>query len=69
MAARITDGARQGAATRLFSLPHGSVVKVLWDVHRSGGRFLVADNSRPAQVNLIENWFEELKKNVPVTRK
>jgi hypothetical protein len=33
-----------------------------------GQRFRVAENARPAQVNVVTNWFEELKAKVPVKR-
>jgi hypothetical protein len=28
-------------------------------------RFLVADNIRSAHINVVTNWFEELKAEVP----
>ncbi len=30
-----------------------------------GERFLVAENTRPPQINIITNWFEELKRILP----
>lgn len=62
-AVRIVDGARYGPATRLFERPEGRDRN--WDVAPDEMRFLVADNIRSAHINVVTNWFEELKAKVP----
>ncbi len=47
-----------------------------WDIHPDGKRFLMikpakgegeeSSSRRPRKLNIVLNWFEELKKNVPV---
>jgi hypothetical protein len=36
-----------------------------WDVAPDGQRFLVAESTRPAEISIVTNWFEELKAKVP----
>jgi serine/threonine protein kinase/Tol biopolymer transport system component len=45
-----------------------------YDVSRDGQRFLMlkagdADEGAPAQINVVLNWFEELKRRVPTEKK
>jgi hypothetical protein len=36
------------------------------DVVPDGQHFLVAESTRPAEVNVVTNWVEELKAKVPL---
>ena len=52
---------RVGAARRLFE---GQA----WDVSKDDQRFLMLEKAavnQSSQLNLVENWFEELKARVP----
>jgi len=66
LAVRIVNGVRVGPAARLFELSNANVNNRCWDVAPDGERFLVAENSIPPRINVITNWFEELKAKVPV---
>jgi len=65
------NGARVGSATRVFELfdmrDTGGLAR-MWDVAPDGEHFLVAENTRVAQINVVTNWFEELKAKVPTGR-
>ena len=43
--------------------------KMLWDIHPKDGRFLMIKPSPidvPRKINIVLNWFEELKERAPV---
>jgi Tol biopolymer transport system component len=69
MCVRIADGRPLGLPVLLF--PHKSEFRD-WDVSPDGQRFLMvegAETSRfPPHINVVTNWFEELKAKVPVQR-
>ena len=64
MAARIVNGSRVGDPVELFPLS-GSRILRHFDVMPDGERFLVGETIRPPQINVVLNWFEELKAKVP----
>ena len=39
-----------------------------WDVGPDGSRFLVVEAGRRDRINVVQNWFEELKAKVPSAR-
>ena len=60
-----------GAPQMLFSTEGymGSVSAANYDTHPDGERFLMLtgdSGSAPTQVILVENWFEEIKRLVPI---
>jgi serine/threonine-protein kinase len=63
-AVRVANGARVGPAMHLFDRP--DVRDRNWDAAApDAARFLVAEAIRPSHVNIVTNWFEELKAKVP----
>jgi len=65
LAVQIVNGARVGPPTRLF---RANPLPRLWDVAPGDERFLVGENVRSPQINVVTNWFEELKAKVPPKR-
>lgn len=71
MAVAITtaDGFQSGQPRLLFEGPYLNVSGRSFDVSPDGRRFLVlrpaGEQSPPTQVNLVTNWFEELRRRVP----
>ena len=68
----VENGHTKGSPVRLFALaPYGRSLGTIarnWDVAPDGEHFLVIQNARPdSRLNLITNWFEELKARVPVS--
>jgi hypothetical protein len=59
----------QGTYVRSVNSP-GSRDFVTWDISPDGGKFLMMKESSagsgPCKINIILNWFEELKDRVPV---
>ena len=64
VAVRVVNGVRVGEPQRLFERPMYGARN--WDVAPDGQRFLIAEDTRPLEINVITNWFEELKAKVPV---
>ncbi len=62
-AVQIVNGVRVGVPRRLFE--RSDALERNWDVAPDGERFLVAQNTRPPQINVITNWIEELKRLCP----
>ena len=63
---KVVNGRRVGEPTRLFSRESTADETRNWDT-RDGERFLVAPTRRvPPHLNVVRNWFEELKAKVPV---
>ena len=62
-AVRVVNGARVGPPTKLFDRPAGRSRN--WDTAPDNTRFLVADNVRPGYIQVVTNWFEELRAKVP----
>jgi serine/threonine protein kinase len=63
-----TDGFSAGPATMLFEGDFANAPGYSYDVEPKGGRFLVfqrMEAAPPTQINIIENWFEELKRLAP----
>jgi len=62
-----------GAPRLLFAgkfLRHGGILEPVYDVSPDGQRFLmlkpIEQQERPlTQINVVLNWFEELKQKVP----
>ena len=72
----VTRGVRVGATRRLFEFSTSIVLLMLtrrcYDVSPDGQRFYVPKSVAPlppapvvTHINLIQNWFEELKAKVP----
>ena len=66
------DTFQRGTPRRLFSMgPYYQGNSVNWDISPDGQRFLmikqgdVGDQDQPAQLIVVQNWFEELKRLVP----
>ena len=58
---------RYGAPTELFSGPFGqNFIPRHWDIHPDGDRFLMRERFTAAELRVVVNWFEELKRLVPV---
>jgi hypothetical protein len=68
MAVRIENGMPVGRPTQLFTQARFGARRE-WDVTPNGQRFLVVDRGAPTQINVISNWFEELKQKVPTGKK
>jgi hypothetical protein len=57
-----------------FSSQTGSAKSAMWDISPKDGRFLMMKETGstaspaagPRKINIVVNWFEELKKLVPV---
>ena len=64
LAVRIANGVRVGRPQHLFERP--AYGRRNWDVAPDGQHFLVAESTRPAEVNVVTNWYEELKPKVPL---
>jgi serine/threonine-protein kinase len=62
-AVRVVNGARVGSPAKLFDRPAGRDRN--WDTAPDNSRFLVADTLRPGYIEVVTNWFEELKAKVP----
>jgi len=70
MAVRVENGVRLSTPTLLFEAWNTTGWRT-WDVSPDGSRFLVAEvpeARRGVQVNVITNWFEELRAQVPASR-
>jgi Tol biopolymer transport system component len=52
--------------------PWAGADNIFWDIHPDGKRFLIVKESKPAaaevprKINVVVNWFEELKQRAPV---
>jgi Tol biopolymer transport system component len=68
LAVRIADGIRQGPPVPVATLHWAGKTNAQWDVSRDGSRLLVIENEHASQINVVLNWFEELKAKVPVNR-
>jgi hypothetical protein len=67
-AVHIVNGRRVGDPVLLFDRA-GAGYERNWDVASDGERFLVACATRAApHINVVRNWFEELKAKVPAGR-
>ncbi len=52
-----------------YALSEGGLSYFMWDIHPDGKRFLMmkeAATESPRKINIVLNWFEELKDRVPV---
>ncbi len=71
MSVPMANGRPAGPPARVFphTPMHRAVMARDWDVSPDGQRFLVVEGaeaaSSPSQLNLVTNWFEELKSRVP----
>jgi serine/threonine-protein kinase len=66
MSVRIVGGTRDGAPTMLFSCRKSEDYRREFDVAPDGERFLFMEPASPrTEINVITNWFEELKAQVP----
>jgi hypothetical protein len=65
MAVRIANGIRLGQPVRLFDRRAGLIPYPDWAVSPDGLRFLMVEGARLPQINIVSNWFEELKRLVP----
>ena len=66
MSVRIVGGTRVGAPTMLFSCRKSGDYRREFDVAPDGERFLFMEPATPrTEINVITNWFEELKAKVP----
>jgi serine/threonine-protein kinase len=63
---QVANGARSGPVVRMFDRSEGRDRN--WDAAADGTRFLVAENISPAHINVVANWFEELKAKVSARR-
>ncbi len=56
-----------GSPVVLFTGRYTSGIAVNYDISPDGQRFLMVkeDEGQPAQINVVLNWFEELKRLVP----
>jgi hypothetical protein len=71
-ATKIFSGPYVSSAVRRPGIPFHNT----WDIHTDGDRFLMikepgsasdkSSKESPRQINVIINWFEELKEKVPV---
>jgi hypothetical protein len=64
-----SSGLTAGKPRMLFELPYLPTAN--YDVSRDGQRFLMLKpteqaQAAPTQINVVLNWFEELKQKVPV---
>jgi len=69
-------GFAAGRPRKLFEGRYGATnppVNANYDVSRDGQRFLMIKESEqgssPTQINVVLNWFEELKQKVPTGKK
>jgi Tol biopolymer transport system component len=73
MAQRIENGRPVGPPTQLFAHASRQPRTRDWDVNSDGQRFLVVERaeagSSASQINIVANWFEELKRRVPSGKK
>jgi len=63
MAVRVASGVRQGPPVQLFE--HRFSLYPDWAVGPDG-RFLMVEGARAPEIYVVSNWFEELKRLVPV---
>jgi hypothetical protein len=72
MAVRMANGAPVGPATKLFSCRKSEDYRREYDVSPDGQRFLFVEpaegGASRSEVNVVLNWFEELKAKVPTRR-
>jgi hypothetical protein len=69
MSVRIVRGAADGLPTALFSCRKSEDYRREFDVAPTGDRFLFMEPATPrTEINVITNWFEELKTKVPLPR-
>jgi serine/threonine-protein kinase len=69
MSVRIVRGAAGGAPIALFSCRKSEDYRREFDVAPTGDRFLFMEPTTPrTEINVITNWFEELKTKVPLAR-
>jgi hypothetical protein len=63
-------GFRPGAPEVLFEGPYYAFFYRAWDLHPDGDRFVMLkpspSDARQRELIVVENWFEELKRKVPV---
>jgi serine/threonine protein kinase len=71
MAVQVENGIRVGPPTKLFAHTTPREVRD-WDVSPDGQRFLVIEPAEErgslSQINIISNWFEELKRRTPTDK-
>jgi dipeptidyl aminopeptidase/acylaminoacyl peptidase len=51
-----------------YTLAEGGLSYFMWDIHPDGKRFLMmkeAATEAPRRINIVLNWFKELKERVP----
>jgi serine/threonine-protein kinase len=66
-AVQIVNGRRVGSPERLFDRENAGAHRN-WDVASDGERFLVAGATRTTpHINVVRNWFEELRAKVPAS--
>ena len=67
LAVDITDESI-GDAVPLFRGPYGvgSVMATEYDLHPDGQRILIAADSGPDEIRIVQNWFSELERLVPI---
>ena len=69
MAVRVVGGATDGAPKLLFACRKSEDYRREFDVAPDGERFLFMEPATPrTEINVITNWFEELKAKVPPVR-
>jgi hypothetical protein len=69
MARRIENGIAVGAPTKLFSCRKSEDYRREFDVSPDGQRFLFIEPATSrAEINVILNWFDELRAMVPSGR-
>jgi Tol biopolymer transport system component len=73
MAVRMENGKSAGAPARLFAWPRTRDYRREYDVSPDGQHFLMLESADPgqaaSQINVVLNWFEELKRLVPIGKK
>ena len=66
MSVRVAGGTADGAPTMLFPCRKSTDLRREFDVAPNGERFLFMEPATPrTEINVITNWFEELKAKVP----
>ncbi len=68
MSAQIADGRAAGPVISLFDHPMDERMNRDWSVSPDGQRFLTVEPSSALQINVITNWFEELRRLVPTKK-
>ena len=69
MVVHIENGRSTSAATRLFTLRSRRPWVRDYAVSPEGRRFLLVEPNSRSEINIVNNWFEELNRLVPTRKK